>query len=274
MIKLQAKASLARLKRKVKQWESAVDEESLRDLRLYGAEASKAMMKCTPPGNMRTTPAKALTKLKQRIKQDMEGDGLVPFDDDDIFWFTSPTGQRMARIGGYNGGRPSPFRVVSGRVTKKMLAAMNVGRYRVQFIKGDLGTWMRKNDSDSLYYMTESGRNTFRLGWRGTRHVTTMASVRAEIRRRQHLAGKLMAGWKPLAHKAGAKLPAAVERQTGRGSATLRRSSAHKAVLHGRNAGHYPRLQVLVDRQVPYIRRRAVSIARKRIKNKARKMMK
>lgn len=93
-----------------------------------------------------------------------------------------------------------------------------------------------------------------------------------EIRRRLHLAGKLMAGWKPLAHKAGTRLPAAVEKQTGKGSAKIRHSMLHKATLEGRNSGHYPGLQGLVNRQVPWILKRNRSIAKRRAKALGKKL--
>ena len=263
MIKGKYRIDARRARDKFRRWMQQVDAATLRDLKLYGAEASKAMMRCTPPGNLRQKPAAALRALKDRIRRDFEGDGLKPFDDDDIFWFTTANGDRVARFNDYNGGRPSPFRVISGRVSKKMLKAMNVGRYRVQFVQSDLSSWMKKSGTRSWYYMDRE-YNTYRLKWRGTRHVTTMAAVRAEIRRRQALAGSLMAGWKPLAHKAGTRLPAAVERQQGRGSATVQRSAMHKATLTGKNGGHYPELQHLVNRQIPWLRKKNARLAKKR----------
>lgn len=273
MIKGKCSIDTRRMRAKIRQWQRQVDAATLADLKLYGAEASKAMMKCTPPGNMKERPAAALRKLKERIKDDFEGDGLKPFDDDDIFWFTTPNGARVARFNDYNGGRPSPFRVISGRVSKKMLKAMNVGRYRVQFVQSDLSSWMKKRGTRSWYYMDREG-STYRLKWRGTRHVTTMAAVRAEIRRRQALAGSLMAGWKPLAHKAGTKLPAAVEKQSGKGSAKIKHSMLHKAVLEGRNVGHYPELQKLVNRQIPWILKRNRALAKKRARAMGKKLKK
>ena len=258
-----------RMRAKIRQWERQVDAATLADLKLYGAEASKAMMKCTPPGNMKQSPGKALADLKKRIKQDFEGDGLEPFSDEDIFWFHDRHGTLRARIGGYTDERPSPFRVVRGRPSKKTLAALNVGRYKVKFVQ-ELPEFMAKSGQ---YYMGLSG-STYRLKWCGTRHVTTMGAVRQEIRRRQRLAGQLMAGWKPLAHAAGTKLPAAVEKQTGKGSAKIRRSMLHKAVLEGRNGGHYPELQKLVNRQSPWIMKRNRALAKKRARAMGKKLKK
>ena len=270
MIKGKYSIDTRRMRAKIRQWERQMDAATLADLKLYGAEASKAMMKCTPPGNMKERPAAALRKLKQRIKDDFEGDGLEPFSDEDIVWFTLGDGTRIARFKYRGDARPSPFRVMQGRVSKKALAAMNVGKWRVEFVKGNLGGFMRKAGQ---YYMGRSG-STYRLKWRGTRHVTTMGAVRAEIRRRQRLAGQLMAGWKPLAHAAGTKLPAAVEKQTGKGSAKIKHSMLHKAVLEGRNSGHYPELQKLVNRQIPWILKRNRALAKKRARATGKKLKK
>ena len=261
MVKCTASLDLRRLKAKVKRWEQQIDAGSLRALKGFGAEAAKAMMKCTPPGNMKQRPAVALAELKKRIKEDFEGEGMVPFDDDDIFWYTNPDGKVEARFGGYGGDKVSPFRVMRGRVSQKKLDALHVGKWRVRYIQ-DVGKWMRESGQ---YWMSRRG-NTWRMRWEGTRHVTTEAAVRREIRRRQRLAGSLMAGWKALAHESGVKLPAAVEKQRGRGTAKMRRSAAHKAVLEARNKGKYPELQVLVDRQMPYLRKRNKQILKRKLK--------
>ncbi|MBR5887300.1 MAG: hypothetical protein IKZ07_03730 [Akkermansia sp.] len=271
MIKGKYSIDTRRMRAKIRQWERQVDAVTLADLKLYGQTAAKAMMKCTPPGNMKERPAVALRKLKERIKKDFEGDGLKSFDDDDIFWYRDGRGTLRARIGGYTDERPSPFRVIRGRASKKMQEAMKVGgRHKVEFVAGGLSEFMRRAGQ---YYMGRRG-STYRLKWHGVRHVTTMAAVRGEIRSRQRLAGKLMAGWKPLAHAAGTKLPSAVEKQSGKGSAKIRHSMLHKAVLEGRNAGHYPELQGLVNRQVPWILKRNRSIAKRRAKQLGKKLKK
>ncbi len=270
MIKGKYSIDTRRMRAKIRQWERQVDAATLADLKLYGQTAAKAMMKCTPPGNMKHAPGKALADLKKRIKQDFEGEGLKPFDDDDIFWYHDRHGVLRARIGGYTERRPSPFRVVRGKPSRKTLAALNVGQqHKVEFVQ-DLPGFMAKSGQ---YYMGRRG-STYRLKWSGPRHVTTQGAVRQEIRRRQALAGKLMAGWKPLAHKADTRLPAAVEKQTGRGSARIRHSMLHKATLEGRNGGHYPALQKLVNRQVPWILKRNRSIAKRRAKQLGKKLKK
>lgn len=267
---VRVKWSLARAKAKLRRWERQVDKETVESLREYGAVAATAMVKCTPPAHRGTTPTKALAALKQRIKADFEGDGLEPFSDEDIVWFTLGDGTRIARFKYRGDDRPSPFRVMQGRVSKKALAAMNVGKWRVEFVKSDLGGFMR---SKRQYYMGPNG-SAYRLKWRGPRHVTTMAAVRAEIRRRQYLAGRLMAGWNPFAKKVKVRLPAAAGRHSGAGTATTKRDSKHKAVLTATNKGHYPGLQDIVNRQMPGIRKKNRSIAKRRAAALGKKLKK
>lgn len=259
---VRVKWNLARAKAKLRQWERQVDKETVESLQLYGGEAARAMVKCTPPSHKGTTPARALRDLKARIQKDFEGDGAEAFTDDKIVWYTLGDGTRIARFKFAPHDRPSPFRVAQGRVSKKVLAAMNVGKYHVEFIKSDLGSFMRRSGQ---YYMGKSG-SAYRLKWRGVRHITTMGAVRAEIRRRQHLAGKLMAGWKPFAHKVKVRLPGQAEKVTGKGGVKVQRDTAHRATMTATNGGHYPELQSIVNRQLPAVRKKNRSIAKKRAK--------
>ena len=269
-MKIRVKWSLERAKAKLRQWERQVDKETVEDLREYSAEAAAVMVRCTPPAHRGIKPGRALQNLKARIADDFEGDGIEAFTDEDIRWFRLPNGELTARIKGWRDGRPSPFRVVKGRVSRKALAAMNVGRYKVEFIKNDLGAWMRRSGQ---YEMRMSG-HTYRLIWHGVRHVTTMGALRAEIRRRQHLAGKLMAGWKPFAHKVKVRLPAQAERVTGKGSVKQRRDGAHKAVMTASNGGRYPGFQNIINRQLPVIMKKNRRIAKKRAKQLRKKLKK
>lgn len=267
---IRVKWSLARAKAKLRRWERQVDKETVESLREYGAVAATAMVKCTPPSHKGTTPARALSNLKARIQRDFEGDGAEAFTDDKIVWYTLGDGTRIARFKFAPHDRPSPFRVAQGRVSKKVLAAMNVGKYHVEFIKSDLGSFMRRSGQ---YYMGRSG-SAYRLKWRGARHVTTMGAVRAEIRRRQHLAGKLMAGWKPFAHKVKVRLPGQAEKATGKGGVKVQRDTAHRATMTATNGGHYPELQSIVNRQLPAVRKKNRSIAKKRAKQLGKKLKK
>lgn len=268
---VRVKWNLTRAKAKLKQWERQVDKETVESLQLYGGEAARAMVKCTPPSHKGTTPARALRDLKARIQRDFEGDGEEPYSEADIMWLTLGDGTRIARFKTKgNNARPSPFRLVQGRVSQKVLAAMNVGKYHVEFIKSGLGSYMRRS---TQYYMGRRG-SAYRLKWRGVRHITTMGAVRTEIRRRQHLAGKLIAGWKPLAHKVKVRLPGQAERVTGKGSVKVQRDSAHRATMTATNGGHYPELQSIVNRQMPALRKKNRSLAKKRAKQIGKKLKK
>lgn len=266
---VRVKWDLARAKAKLRQWERQVDKETVESLRLYGGEAVRAMVKCTPPSHKGTTPTKALRSLKERIQRDFEGEGMKPFDDEDIFWYHDRKGVLRARIGGYTDQRPSPFRVVRGKPSRKTLAALNVGQqHKVEFVQ-ELPGFMVKSGQ---YYMGRRG-STYRLKWRGVRHITTMGAVRAEIRRRQHLAGKLIAGWKPFARKVKVRLPGQAEKVTGKGSVKVQRDAAHRAIMTATNGGHYPELQSIVNRQMPALRKKNRSIARKRAKQLGKKLI-
>lgn len=264
-----AKWDKSNLKRKLARWQALADRELVAGVKAYGGEAAQLMTKVTPPGNGRRSISDALRGLKQRIQNDFEGDGEEPFSDKDIVWYSLRDGTHIARFMNRATGRPSPFRVIRGRVSRQVLAAMNVGRWRVEYVQRDLAGFMRSRPGQ--YYMGKAGR-VYRMKWRGVRHVTTAAAVAKEIRRRQRRAGALMAGWKALAARAGARLPAAVMRQTGRGSARLRRDGRHGAVLSGTNSGNYRGLQAIVDRQLPGLRRRNVRLARRRVRRLAQAM--
>lgn len=270
---VRVKWSLARAKAKLRRWERRVDKETLEDLKLYGETAARAMIKCTPPSHKGTTPTKALKALKARIRKDFEGDSFYSYDDDDIIWFRDRRfgGQLHARFVDRKGGRPSPFRVIAGRVNEKALRSMNVGRYRVEFIKQSLGGWIKRHPEQ--YYMGPT-RRSYRFKWRGVRHVTTIGAVQTEIRRRQYLAGRLMAGWNPFAKKVKVRLPAAAGRHSGAGTATTKRDSKHKAVLTATNKGHYPGLQDIVNRQMPGIRKKNRNIAKRRAAALGKKLKK
>lgn len=274
MIKGKYSIDTRRMRAKIRQWERQVDAATLADLKLYGQTAAKAMMKCTPPGNAKQAVGTSLKKLRERIREDFEGTGQRPFQEENLVWRRNKRGELFATFAWWDGeriqeGRPGPFRVYSGRVSKAKLAALAAGG-RVEVVK-NVGDFMKEHAGQ--YRMRRSGK-AVRLRWSGVRHVASMAAVRKEMKARQRKAGRLMAGWKPLAHAAGTKLPAAVEKQSGKGSARIRRSMLHKAVLEGRNAGHYPELQKLVNRQIPWLQKRNRQLAKKRAKQLGKKLKK
>ena len=268
-MKLAIKWSLSKAKAKLRQWERKADRAMLEDLSQYGKAAAQAMIKCTPPGNGKISPARALKLLKARIQQDFEGDGRYKYDEEDLYWYHDRSGHLRAGFegDGYSTQAP-PFRVITGRMGKVKAAAMHVGKYGVQYVQQNLGEFMA---SAGQYPIQRTRKGVYRMRWHGVRHITTRAAVNVEIRRRHHLVGKLMNGWEPLAKKAKVKLPAAATRG-GKGSAKVRRDGKHKAVLDATNSGHYPGLQRIVNRQVPGIRKKNAALAKKRAKALAKSL--
>lgn len=261
-----AKWSMRRLKVKLARWSSRVDAEQMKQVRAYGAEAVGLMVKCTPPGNARVGVGKALKALKERIRQDFEGTEK-PFDDSKLVWRRNKRGELYAMFEGKPHGRPGPFRVYQGNVSKAKLAGLGVGG-KVEHVR-NVGSFMRGRGGQ--YRMRRRGR-AVRLSWVGVRHVASQAAVRKEMKARQRKAGKLMAGWKAMARKSGGKLPAAVEKQSGRGSAAIRKSRQHKAVLEAKNSGGYRGLQAIVDRQMPAVRKKVRALAKKHAKAIGKKL--
>lgn len=263
-MRLKVKTDLRRLQRKCALWLRRADTAQVENLRVYGAETAKLMVKCTPPGNARRPVQRSLAALKRRIAEDFEGTGMVPFQDEHLVWRRNRQGELYATFAWWDGerikeGKASPFRVYTNKPTKAKLAALNVG-HRVQhasnvreFISARPGQYKFRRVGDAV-----------RFSWQGVRHVASMAAVRREIKRRQKLAGSLMAGWKALARKAGTKLPKQVESRRGQGSASISPCRRHKATLTARNKGNYRGLQRIVDRQMPGLRRKLRSMAKRR----------
>lgn len=280
MLTIKVKRNLRRFHAKALRWVRRVDSATQADVRAYGAETVKAMVKVTPPGGGRMSKATAsggskmvslsvsqsLRRLKERIRQDWEGGGPVPFSEENMRWRRDKQGRLYAVIdeqgadGTRRRSRASAFRIYKGRVTARKLAALGVGKYNIQSVT-NIRSWVQKHPSN---YRMQKVRGTYHMHWCATRHVASEAAVKAEVRRRQKNAGKLMAGWKAMAAKVGATLPSAVSRQQGNGSAAIRKSRAHRAVLNAHNRGNYSGLQVIVDRQMAALSPRLQSMAKKR----------
>lgn len=260
------KWDMRRLKVKLARWQRRVDEEQLAAVKAYGAEAAKLMVKCTPPGNARVPVNKALKGLRERIRQDFEGTEQ-PFSDEQLVWRRNKKGELYARFEGKPYGRPGPFRVYAGRVSAAKLAALGAGT-RVEHVK-NVGEFMAARPQQ---YRMRRRKNAMRLSWVGVRHVASQAAVRKEMKARQKKAGRLMAGWKAMARKSGAKLPTAVEKQSGKGSAVIRRNSGHKVEMEAINKGGYNGLQTIVDRQMPGLRKKLKGMAKKRAKQLGKKL--
>lgn len=271
-MKLAVKWNLSAAKKKLRGWMQKADEQMMKDVQLYGKTAAVAMVKSTPPSNGRSSPAKALKALRERIREDFEGGGLEPFTDADVEWFTTPDGVKRAYIARSKRThlQPSPFRVVSGAVDAAVLRGLNVGKYKVLFVGGNLGKFMAEHRDQ--YYMTMR-KKVWRMRWVGVRHVTTEAAVREEIRRRQFSVGALMNGWDAMAKKVGYRMPG-MARRGGKGSCKVTRGAKGVAHMTGTNSGHYPGLQRIVDRQVPGIVRKNRKLAKKRTAELAAKLRK
>lgn len=271
---LAVKWDLRRLKARLARWNKRVEAEQLEAVREYGAEAARQMVKCTPPGNAKQAVGTSLKKLRERIREDFEGTGQRPFQEENLVWRRNKRGELFATFAWWDGeriqeGRPGPFRVYSGRVSKAKLDALTGGG-RVEVVK-NVGYFMKEHAGQ--YRMRRSGK-AVRLRWSGVRHVASMAAVRKEMKARQRKAGQLMAGWKALAARSGGKLPAAVQKQRGKGTATVKRDRRHGAVLEAHNKGFYPGLQRIVDRQMPALRKKVRSMAKKRARKIAMKLKK
>ena len=277
-MKITAKVDLGRLRTKIRKWCAAVDEETLNSLRDYGQEALKQAVKITAPGDGRTAIGTAYRKLRQRIREDWEGQGAEEkYQDKYVKWYRDTSGRPRAyfkagassatgRKGQSVTGRVSPFRVVPRKPGKKVLAALNVGRYGVLYVDN---VQQHVSSNREVYKVYSKGRGSAaRMWWYGPRHIARKADVRKELTRRLALVGRLMAGWEPLAAKVGGKLPAAAKKHPGRGSATVRKSARHGAILSATNRVGYTALQKDVDRSIPSVRRRLRNLARRRARNK------
>ncbi len=271
-MKVTAKWNLSKAKAKFAAWMAAADKQVLDDLQAYGKTAATAMVKCTPPGNGRTSPAKALSALRERIREDFEGGGLEPFSDEHVRWFTEADGTKRAyiKLPGRTRMQPSPFIVTDGAVDAVVLRGLGVGKHHVLYAGNDLQAFMAAHAEQ--YYRTQR-RGVWRMRWRGVRHVATEAAVREEIRRRQFLVGALMNGWEAMAKKTAIRMPA-MARRGGKGSCSVKRDARTKATMTAANEGHYPGLQRIIDRQVPGITRKNRKLAKKRAALLAEKLKK
>lgn len=267
-MKVKGTWNLARLKKKWAKWEQQLGREVADSVIVYGREATKIIVDTTPPADGHTPPGEAINKLKERVSGDFMGDGLKPFSDEDIRWVRQG-GKLYSFIAGTHSGRPSPFRVIRGRANKTALDALRIGRHHVEFVTGSLSKFIRAHRDQ--YYMSDR-TGTFHFRFVGARHVTTEARVLAEMRRRQNRAGRLMSGWKQMAHATKTRLPYAAEKLNGRGTVAVKKNGKVKAMITGKNKVFFPGMQKIIDRQVPAITRKNKSIARRRIRKLARQM--
>lgn len=273
-MKITAKVDLGRLRAKIRKWCETVDAETLNSLRAYGQVALRRIVKYTAPGDGRTTIGTAYRKLRQRIREDWEGQGIEEkYQDSDVSWFKDSYGKPHAyfkrwhstavgRKGQRINGRVSPFRVVPRKPSAKVLAAFNVGRYGVLYVDN---VQQHVSSNRRAYKVYSKGRGSAaRMWWHGPRHVARKSDVRKELTRRLALVGRLMAGWTPFAAKVGGKLPAAAKKHPARGTAAVRKSTRHGAILTAANSAGYTALQKDVNRDIPQLNRKLRTLARRR----------
>lgn len=276
-MKLTAKWSLTKAKRTLRKWMREVDDDQKKALADYAGILVKQAIRYTPPGK----GAKGMRALKERIRRDFEGDTekARALTDDDVQWYTDRGGHHHAYIPATDSKgnavklTAAPFRAIRGRVTAKKLQALNRGKYHVELADGDLHKFITARPE--LYRFRRNRKKQMRFTWRSIRHLATVKTIKAEIRRRQFLVGRLLAGWKPVARKARVKLPAQAEQQPGNGAVSIRKSGQHGAVLTATNsAADMVDLQRIINRNLPELRRKVKTRARKRKKELANKLQK
>ena len=283
-MKLTAKVDVRRLKLKMIRWMKTCREEEKASLQEFSRAFVADAMKFTPPGNGRMSVGKAHKALKERIAEDFLGyRENALWLNSKLGWYTSPGGRRHAYLYDEDTpydkqGRVSPFFVWT-KSNDSVLAMSQClrargGKYGLEFLRsleGVVGNRKRRGAAGYYYAASFRGRKRtkpVRLMWYGVRHVTTIEALRKEVRRRQFLVGHLAAGWKPIALRSGAKLPAAVNKHAGHGSVTMRHDSRHGAVATAVNHSSDSRLQSIVDRNVPKLRKKFRATARRRAKQK------
>lgn len=278
MIQLNVRWNLKKALLKVARWVRCGDEQVREDVLRYGREWVVTAMRITPPNNGRMGAARAISLLKRRITRDFEGEGLTVgaggkvrhkgFSEDGLIYRYGRDGRLHAFLVDDGGRRrsPSPFRVLRRRPGARALEALRAGG--AEFVD-DVGGWIRSRPEQ---YRMERRRGVRRLWWHGTRHFSTVAAVRREANARKARAGQLLAGWKAAAAKCAARIPAAVSRQPGRGTARLRRDRRHGCVLVVTNGRRCDPLQGIVDAAVPRLAGRLRRLAKRQGRLLAGKM--
>lgn len=249
-MKLTCKMDMSGMLKKIERAKKELEKEADNDLKEYGRVFIDNMLKVTPPNNGRGNMGFAIKKLKERIAGDVSGDvadGGTPWVDEDWRWITLASGEKkLVPVSGH--GSRSPFFKVAGRLSPAKMEALkkqyNVGRYHVQYVDSDLGTFMRSVGQ----YRLRGGRVKY-LSWHGPRHLVKAAAIRAEVKRRQMQVGRLVAGWFPMARLCKAKMPGVPKAQQGsaEGRAVKRGSGLAKFVT-ATNSVPYSPLKNIVKR--------------------------
>jgi len=248
-MKLTCKMDISGMLKKIERAKKELEKEADNDLKEYGRVFIDNMLKVTPPNNGRGDMGFAIKKLKERIAKDVSGDvadGSTPWVDEDWRWITVHGQPKLVPVSGH--GSRSPFFKVQGRLSPAKMDALkkqyNVGRYHVQYVDSDLGTFMRSVGQYSL-----RGRRVKRLSWHGPRHLVKASAIRAEVKRRQMQVGRLVAGWFPMARLCSAKMTGVPKTQQGsaEGRAVKRGTGLAKSVT-ATNSVPYSPLNIIVKR--------------------------
>ena len=275
-MKITCKMDISGMLKKMERAKKAVEKETDGDLKEYGRVFIDNMLKVTPPNNGRGNMGFAVKKLKERIAGDVSGDkadGSIPWVDEDWRWITVNGQPKLVPVRGH--GRRSPFFKVTGRITPAKLAALktqyNVGKYHVQYVDADLGTFMR-----SVGQYRIRGRKVKYLSWSGPRHLVTAAAIRAEVKRRQMQVGRLVGGWGPMAKLCGAKMAGVPKTQAAsREGRAVKRGSGLSKTVTATNSVPYSPLRSIVKKNEKRvqsgIKKRGLSLAEKKRK-KLRKL--
>lgn len=255
-MKISCKMNMSGMLKKMERARKVVEKETDNDLKEYGREFIDNMLKVTPPNNGRGNMGFAVKKLKERIAGDVSGDKAdvsAPLVDEDWRWITVNGQPKLVPTRGH--ALRSPFFKVAGRITPQKLEALktqyNVGKYHVQYVDGDLGSFMR---SVGQYHLR--GRKVKYLSWNGPRHLVTAAAIRAEVKRRQMQVGRLVGGWGPMAKLCGAKMTGVPKTQAAsREGRAVKRGSGLAKTVTATNSVPYSPLRSIVKNNEKRVQR-------------------
>lgn len=255
-MKISCKIDLTRLQRKVEQIRRQAERDADDNLVHFGREFVNLALRFTPPNNGGKSPAEAIAKLRRRIAKDFTGSENAQgrtwqHDDSDFRWIHVGGELRLVPLIKRK-GYPTPFYAITGKNAALKAAQLGAGRYRLQYVEGDLATFMRS--SGNYYISTNNRKGAAHLKFVGPRHLAPAAAIMAEVKRRQKQAGRLLAGWRAMAKLSKARLTGCPSRHKGEGSAIKHGRGAAKTVT-ARNSTPFGELRPILRRETPAIRR-------------------
>ena len=255
-MKISCSVNVRKLKRKVEQIRRQAERDADEDLVHFGREFVNKALRFTPPNNGGNSPAEAIAKLRRRIAKDFTGSENAQgrtwqHDDTDFRWIHVGGELRLVPLIKRK-GYPTPFYAVTGKNAALKAAKLGAGRYRLQFVEGDLAAFMRS--SGNYYISTNNRKGAAHLKFVGPRHLAAASAITAEVKRRQKQAGRLLAGWRAMAKLSKARLTGCPSRHKGEGSAVKRGRGAAKTVT-ARNSTPFGELRPILRREAPSIAR-------------------